>query len=128
MDRYWAQSFADQWARDWNAHDVEAVLSHFAEDVIFTSPVATRVVPDSEGVIRGRQALRVYWSLALSKVPDLRFEVVSVFVGVSTLVITYRRQSGDLASEVLEVEDGLVVRGHGTYLVGGDAAKTGSTG
>jgi hypothetical protein len=127
VERSWAQLLADQWVRAWNAHDVEAVLSHFAEDVIFTSPVAAHVVPDTAGVVRGKDALRAYWSLALSKVPDLHFEVVSVFVGVSTLVIAYRNQRGDLVSEVLEVEDGLVVRGHATYLAGGDAAATRSS-
>jgi hypothetical protein len=100
--------------RAWNAHDVEAVLAHFADDVTFTSPVAARIVPDSGGVLRGKEALREYWSLALSKMPDLRFEVVSVFTGVSTLVIAFRTQRDDLCSEVLEFEDGLVVRGHGT--------------
>ncbi|MFB9235839.1 nuclear transport factor 2 family protein [Plantactinospora siamensis] len=115
MDQSWAESFARRWVRAWNAHDVEAVLAHFAEDVVFTSPVAARVVPDSGGVIRGRAALRAYWTAALRTVPDLRFEVESLFVGVDTLMIAYRNQRGDLAAEVLEVRDGLVVRGHGAY-------------
>ncbi|MDP9418494.1 MAG: nuclear transport factor 2 family protein [Actinomycetota bacterium] len=121
MDRSWAEAFATQWARDWNAHDIDAVLAHFAEDVVFTSPVAARVVPDTGGVVRGKEALRAYWTLGLSKVPDLHFEVVSVFVGVDVLVIAYRNQRGDHVSEVLELADDLVVRGHGTYLAGGGA-------
>ncbi|WP_258724952.1 hypothetical protein [Cellulomonas sp. NS3] len=36
---------------------------------------------------------------------------------VVAVVIAYRDQDGGLVSEVLELEDGLVVRGHGTYLV-----------
>jgi ketosteroid isomerase-like protein len=44
------RSYADAWVRAWNAHDVEAVLAHFADDVVFTSPVAARVVPESGGV------------------------------------------------------------------------------
>ena len=43
------KSYADQWVRAWNAHDVEAVLEHFHDDVLFTSPVAARVVPESRG-------------------------------------------------------------------------------
>ena len=31
-----AAAFAEQWAKDWNNHDVEAVLAHFADDVVFT--------------------------------------------------------------------------------------------
>ena len=64
------QPFADQWVRAWNAHDVEAVLDHFADDVVFTSPVAARVVPGSGGVVRGKAALRDYWTTALTQQPE----------------------------------------------------------
>ncbi len=76
MDHVTATEFAERWKRDWNAHDLEALLEHFTDDVVFTSPIAAQVVPGSGGMIRGKPALREYWSLALSRVPDLHFEVV----------------------------------------------------
>lgn len=36
------QKFVGQWVKDWNAHDVDAVVSPFADDV-FTSPIAARL-------------------------------------------------------------------------------------
>jgi ketosteroid isomerase-like protein len=36
------KSYADQWVRAWNARDIEAVLDHFHDDVVLTSPVAAR--------------------------------------------------------------------------------------
>jgi ketosteroid isomerase-like protein len=57
-------SYADQWVQAWNAHDIEAVLDHFHDDVVVTSPVAARVVPESGGVVRGKTALRDYWTTA----------------------------------------------------------------
>ncbi len=62
-----AHRFADDWVRAWNAHDVEAVLAHFHDDVLFTSPVAARVLPETGGgVVRGgKDALRRYWTTAL---------------------------------------------------------------
>ena len=110
--------FATGWATAWNAHDVEAVLSHFAEDAVFTSPVATRVVPGSAGVLRGKAAIRDYWATALRGLPDLHFEVLGSYAGVDTLVINYRNQRGGLVNEVLTFADGLVVHGRGTYLEG----------
>ena len=50
------KNYADQWVRAWNAHDIDAVLSHFHDDAVFTSPVAARVVPESGGVERGKAA------------------------------------------------------------------------
>ncbi|KAA1425244.1 nuclear transport factor 2 family protein [Mumia zhuanghuii] len=114
------QSFAVQWRDAWNAHDVEAVLAHFADDVVFTSPVAAQLLDDSDGVLRGKDALRAYWTEGLRRIPDLRFEVVGVYAGLDTVVINYRNQKGGLVNEVLHLRDGLVVEGHGTYLAAGD--------
>lgn len=119
MDEAWGRAYADGWARDWNARDIDALLRSFTADVVFTSPVAARVLPETGGVVRGKQALRHYWALALESVPDLHFEVVSVFVGVDSLVIAYRNQRGALVSEFLDFVDDLVVRGHAHYLTEG---------
>lgn len=108
--------FADEWAAAWNRRDVEAVLAHFHDDVVFTSPVAAEIVTGSAGVVHGKAALREYWCAALEAVPDLHFEIVGVYRGVSTLVINYRNQKGGLVCEVLEFDGELVRRGHGTYL------------
>nr|MDT0524585.1 nuclear transport factor 2 family protein [Streptomyces sp. DSM 41633] len=60
------QAFAEEWVNAWNAHDVEAVLAHFHDDVMFSSPVAARVLPETGGVVRGKDALRHYWTTALA--------------------------------------------------------------
>ncbi len=95
-----ATSFAADWVDAWNAHDVERVLEHFSADVVFSSPVAARIVDGSAGVIRGKEALREYWSLGVRLIPDLRFEVVNTYAGVDSLVIHYRNQAGGLVCEV----------------------------
>jgi ketosteroid isomerase-like protein len=43
MNRMNAIEFAREWEAAWNRRDVEAVLSHFHEDVVFTSPVAKQI-------------------------------------------------------------------------------------
>ncbi len=57
MDHAEAKAFAGQWVKDWNAHDVDALVEHFTDDVVFTSPVAVRLF-GGDGVIRGKEALR----------------------------------------------------------------------
>ena len=111
--------FAAEWCAAWNRRDVDAVLAHFHDDVVFTSPVAAELVPGSSGVVRGKAALREYWCTALKAVPNLHFDIVGVYAGLSTLVINYRNQKGGLVNEVLEFDGALVRRGHGTYLVDG---------
>lgn len=112
--------------RAWNDHDVDAVLGHFTDDAVFSSPVAAQLLDDSNGVLRGEAAIRSYWRRGIERIPDLHFEVVGVYVGVATLVINYRNQKGGLVNEVLTFDGPLVVSGHGTYL-GGDANPAGAT-
>ena len=117
MDLAEARAFTEQWVKDWNAHDVDALLAHFTDDVVFTSPTAVRLL-GGDGVIRGKEALRKYWSEGIRLIPDLHFEVVGLYVGISTVVINYRNQAGGLVSEVLTFDGALVSEGHGTYLAG----------
>ena len=115
-----AIDFSQHWVQAWNAHDVEAVLQHFHDDVVFTSPVAAQLLPQTRGVVRGKPALRHYWTVALSRIPNLRFTVEAVYQGVDTVVIAYRNQDDGLVSEVLKFDGGLVIEGHGTYVVKND--------
>ena len=108
--------FAAKWIAQWNARDVEAVLAQYAEDVVFTSPTALRVVPESGGAVRGKDALRSYWTQALAGNPDLHFELLGVYAGIDALVLHYRNQVGGLVCEVMVFRDGLVARGHATHL------------
>ena len=60
--------FAQTWIAAWNSHDLEGILAHYAEDIIFASPIAARLV--GTGVIQGKAALRRYWAQALRKDQD----------------------------------------------------------
>ena len=110
------RAFVTRWCAQWNAHDLEGLLTHFADEVVFTSPVASRVL-GGDGVVRGKAALRAYWQLGLENIPDLRFEVTDVYAGVDTLVINYRTQVRGRVCEVLRFAGDLVSEGHGTYLI-----------
>jgi len=118
MDSSQARDFVRSWLEAWNAYDLDAVLAHFADDATFSSPVAARILEGSDGIVHGKAALRSYWREGLTRIPDLRFDLVGIYVGVDTIVIHYRNQNGGLVSEVLRFDGPLVVEGHGTYLEG----------
>jgi hypothetical protein len=117
MELETARAFVDTWVDAWNRHDLDAVLSHFAEDVVFTSPLAARIVDGSAGVVRGRTALRAYWTEGIRLDPALHFEILATYVGIDTIVINFRNQNGRLANEVLTFDGALVVAGHATHLL-----------
>ena len=61
-----AEKFAADWAQAWNRRDVEAVLAHFRDDIIFASPTALAVT--GSPVVHGKDALRAYWTKALARI------------------------------------------------------------
>ncbi len=107
--------FTEDWVHAWNGRDVEAVLTHYADNVVFSSPVTEQVVPESRGTVRGKQALRDYWNHALNLHSDLHFILVDVYVGVDTIMINYRDQREVLINKVLTFRDGMVAVGHATH-------------
>ncbi|MDQ7809113.1 nuclear transport factor 2 family protein [Amycolatopsis sp. A133] len=121
MNHVAAQQFVNSWLQAWNTHDLDEILSHFTEEVTFRSPMAVRLLDSSDGVVRGKTALREYWAEGLRRMPELHFELMGTYIGVDSLVINYKNERGGLVNEVLIFKGSLVVEGYGTYL-GVDAA------
>jgi len=104
MTRAEAERYAEQWVTDWNARDLDAVLAHFEDAVDFTSPRALAVV--GVPTVRGKAALRAYWTKSLASIDSLRFGLVRIaWDGASSeLSIFYDREIDgrrDRAAEVL---------------------------
>lgn len=93
------QAFAKAWQAGWNSHDLDRILEHYSDDILFYSRKAQALA--GSGVIRGKAALRAYWAKALEGQPDLLFTVEDVFEGHEMMVITYKNHRGVLAAETL---------------------------
>ncbi|MEJ8654197.1 nuclear transport factor 2 family protein [Streptomyces sp. MS1.AVA.3] len=71
MDRACAQRFAGEWVAAWNSHDLERILAHYTDDVVFASPRIVQLMCGSSGEVRGKDALRAYGGEGLRQLPDL---------------------------------------------------------
>lgn len=99
-----ARQFADHWIQTWNSHDLDAILSHYAPDVVLTSPTAARLLQDPSGAVRGMDALRRYFSRGLEAYPNLTFELLDVLWGLSSILLYYKNQNGTKTGEFMEVD------------------------
>jgi len=100
MDQAFAEHFAADWVAAWNAHDVDKVLAHYAEDFAMSSPFIIQMAGEPSGTLRGKAAVGAYWRQALALIPDLKFELLSVLAGVNSLTLYYKGPHGRLAAEV----------------------------
>lgn len=93
----------DDWARHWNAGELEGVVAAYAEDAVY--------LPPHHEAVHGREAIREYLKAPLSHgVSDLTFAV------------TYIKQQGPIAWDVgtyrmtVPQKDGTKKEDHGKYL------------
>jgi hypothetical protein len=100
IERAWAEAFAREWIDDWNARDLERILAHYADDFEMTSPLIVERMGVASGRLKGKEAIRPYWSQGLRATPALRFNLLDVLVGVNALAIVY--ESVTLARVVIE--------------------------
>jgi ketosteroid isomerase-like protein len=96
--------FAKEWIAAWNAHDLERILNHYADDVELVSPFVAKLT-GSEGSVRGKPALRDYFARGLKAFPTLRFELVRIYSGVRSCVLEYRSVNGLRTAEVMEFDE-----------------------
>lgn len=115
ITREFAEAFSREWVAAWNAHDIERVLSHYADDFELASPFIVQIAGVPEGRLIGKAAVRAYWAEALRRMPDLLFRLRGCRVGVDSVVIEYEGV-GRMAAETLVFDrDMRVARAYANY-------------
>ncbi|MBL7685280.1 MAG: nuclear transport factor 2 family protein [Deltaproteobacteria bacterium] len=110
-----ADERAHHWIEDWNRHDLESILNHYAEDIVFYSPFVVSIMEKSPACLEGKEQLRDYFSKAFTKYPDLNFKLHHVFSGIDSVVLYYESVMNLQAAEFMKINaEGLIqeVRAH----------------
>lgn len=116
MNKEFADRFAAEWLAAWNAHDVDKILGHYADDFEMHSPAIALMLGKPVGVLRGKQAVRSYWVKALALVPELQFELQATLLGVDPMALYYKGARGRMVAEVFHFgQDKKVIRADAHY-------------
>src|SRR4051794_19466686 len=119
MTRSEALAFAQAWVDAWNRRDVAAIMAHFAEDAVFTSPKAALFVGDA--VVRGKPPPAAYGRRASAGTAELRFPLARALWARETreLLVLYDARIGGTPRRACELmrfdEDGREVAGEALY-------------
>ncbi|MGK7877221.1 MAG: nuclear transport factor 2 family protein [Xenococcaceae cyanobacterium] len=110
--------FAGDWISAWNAHDLEQIMGHYAENVVLISPIAAKLLNRPDGKVSGKNELREYFRKGLEAYPNLRFELIEVLAGLESVVLYYANQKETHSAEFMQFDDsGLVCRVLANYTV-----------
>ena len=98
-----ARDMVNAWIESWNCHDLDGIMAHYSEDVVFeANTVATRWNrPD--GTLRGAAELREHFRRGLDLAPSLHFDLEAVFTAPSGYAALYHRDNGNRVLDVVEL-------------------------
>jgi len=116
LDRTFAEHFATGWIASWNSHDLVRIMSHYTDDFEMSSPKIMALANEPSGILKGKAAIGEYWSRALQLVPNLHFEHIATYIGVSSITIHYHGVSGPGAEVFMFNEEGKVTKAFAHYL------------
>lgn len=121
ITREWALEFAQDWIGAWNCHDLERILTQYADDVEVSSPLVVERLGQLDGVVKGKDALREYWRPSMSLEPPLEFELLDVLVGVDRVTLYYLSVGRRVVGETLLIDaSGKATRGFVQWSVAQD--------
>ena len=92
ITKQFAKSFADKWVHAWNNKDIEAIMNHYVDDVVFSSPFILKAQMNVTGTIYGKAELKTYFERAISKNSDLHFDLKHIMVGIKSITLIYTRK------------------------------------
>lgn len=102
--------FARHWIEAWNKHDLEEIISHYADNLTFISPLIVERFDRPNGTIKSREELKTYFKMGLDSNPNLHFELVQILYSVKGFTLYYNNARGGTTAEYFELNtDGKII-------------------
>ena len=98
-----AAALANAWIESWNRHDLEGIMAHYADDVVFEANTVVARWNRPGGMLHGAVELREHFRRGLDLAPSLRFDLEAVFTAPSGYAVLYRRDNGNRVLDVVEL-------------------------
>jgi len=107
------KKIARNWFEAFNEHNLEKLLSLYSDTAEHFSPKLKIRMPETQGLIKGKQALREWWQDSFNRLPTLNYEVIKLTADEEQVFMEYLRHvknEEDLrVGEVLQIKNGLIV-------------------
>jgi len=107
------ENIAMRWFEAFNAKALENLLALYADDAEHFSPKLKIRMPETNGLVKGKDAMREWWQDAFDRLPTLHYKVTSITANEYRVFMEYKRtvegEDDMLVAEVLEVNNGRIV-------------------
>lgn len=107
------EAIAKKWFEAFNSHNLDDLLYLYYEAATHFSPKLKIRKPETNGLIKGKSELRIWWKDSFDRLPTLYYKMTSLTSNNNRVFMEYIRQvEGEedmLVAEVLEIEAGKIV-------------------
>jgi hypothetical protein len=104
IDEATGRRVLEQWLDAANSHDIERIVPLYAEDAEFVSPLATTLMNEPGGALRGVEAIRTYLARAMAAYPHLHLQLIDLTFGMASISPWYINHKGSRSSAYLEFD------------------------
>jgi hypothetical protein len=112
-----ARTLPSAWIDSWNRHDLDGIMEHYADTVIFEANTVVTRWGRPDGRLHGSSELREHFRRGLELAPSLHFDLEAVFTSPGGYAALYRRDNGNRVLDVVELDkDGKAIRVKALYL------------
>ena len=107
------KEIATKWFEAFNTHDLEKLLSLYHQTAKHYSPKLKIRLPETQGLICGKDELRNWWKDAFDRLPTLNYKVKSLTANSDRVFMEYIRtvqnEEDLLVAEVLEIKENKIL-------------------
>lgn len=107
------QQIAIRWFDAFNTKNLDKLLDLYDDDAQHFSPKLKIRQPETNGLIIGKSAMRIWWQDAFDRLPSLYYKVTSLTANTDRVFMEYiRKVEGEddmLIAEVLEIKNDKII-------------------
>ena len=102
-----------QWLQAFNEHSLEKLLSLYDNNAIHFSPKLKIRKPETNGLIKGKEAMRLWWQDAFDRFPELFYQEQTITANEDRVFMEYIRivpgEENMNVAEVLDIKNSLII-------------------
>src|SRR5579862_485649 len=90
---------AKDWINAWNKGDINSLINHYSDNVVFYSSAAKRRWGVPDGKLYGIEALGNHFRKAFEEFPSMKITFRKLLLGVDGVLLVYERENGKMMAD-----------------------------
>ncbi|HSZ33202.1 MAG TPA: nuclear transport factor 2 family protein [Puia sp.] len=105
LDYLKLSELAKDWINAWNKGDINSLINHYSDNVVFYSSAAKRRWGVPDGKLSGIEALGNHFRKAFEEFPSMKVTFRKLLRGADGVLLVYERENGKMMADFVQFND-----------------------